>query len=211
MKSFCKDDRGSFTIEASFVFPSLLLFTLLGVFFCIIIFQIGTANYVAQKAAAQTAYVWDNSNKDLETGEFAKKYYAGLDTGGDGLYWRITDNGILGIFGISGGLFPGKSLSGEKIENAEAAYNGSISVELTYNNKLVYSEVEAEASSSLYIPAFVTKLLGSNVVKAKSTHVVTETPELIRTFNFAKYMWTRFGAGGPASGLSIGSFFGGAK
>ncbi|GAA0427905.1 hypothetical protein GCM10008934_17040 [Virgibacillus salarius] len=53
-------------------------------FFCIVIFQIGIANYVAQKATAQVAYTWNDSNKDLTTGEFGEKQYTGLD--GDGLY-----------------------------------------------------------------------------------------------------------------------------
>lgn len=212
MKSFLKDDRGSFTIEASFVFPSLLIFTLLGVFFCIIIFQLGTANYVAQKAAAQTAYTWNNSHKDLVTGEFGKEYYSGLDTGGDGLYWRLTDNNILSIFGIGGSFSgEGESLTGKKTGKAEDKYNGSITVDVSYKNKLIYSEVEATAESALYLPSFMISMIGSGTVKATSTHVVTDTPELVRTFNFTKYIWNEFGLGGKASDASesIKKFFGG--
>lgn len=212
MKSFLKDDRGSFTIEASFVFPSLLIFTLLGVFFCIVVFQIGTANYVAQKAAAQTAFVWNNSHKDIVTGEFGKQYYSGLDTGGDGLYWRLTDNNILSIFNIAGSF----SIAGDKkdltdIKTGKAKDKGAITVEVSYNNKLIYSEVKATAESSLYIPSFVVSVLGSDTVQATSTHVVTDTPELVRTFNFTKYIWSEFGLGGKATDASesIKKFFGG--
>ncbi|WP_121604566.1 TadE/TadG family type IV pilus assembly protein [Virgibacillus sp. Bac332] len=210
MKSFLKDDKGSFTIEASLVFPALLVFTLLGVFFCIIIFQIGSANYTAQKAAAQTAYVWNNSNKDLTTGEFGKKYYGGLDKGGDGLYWRLVDNRILQIFGIDGG-FPGESLSGKKTGKAENAFKGSVDVDITFNNNIAFSYVEAKAKSALYIPSFVKSILGSDNVEATSTHIVTESPELIRNFNFAKYAWTKSGVGQLLSGAmsSISGFFGG--
>lgn len=210
MKSFLKDDRGSFTIESSFVFPSLLIFTLLGVFFCIVVFQIGTANYVAQKAAAQTAFVWNNSHKDIVTGEFGKQYYSGLDTGGDGLYWRLTDNNILSIFGIAGS-FSGQGKNLTDIKTGKAKDKGAITVEVSYNNKLIYSEVEATAESSLYIPSFVVSVLGSNTVKATSTHVVTDTPELVRTFNFTKYIWNEFGLGGKATDASesIKNFFGG--
>ncbi|WP_188453569.1 TadE/TadG family type IV pilus assembly protein [Virgibacillus oceani] len=211
MKSFFKDERGSFTIEASLVFPSLLLFTLLGVFFCIIIFQIGSANYAAQKAASQTAYVWNNSHKDLTTGAFDKNYYAGLDKGGDGLYWRIFDDGILQIFGINGG-FPGEGVKGRKLEKANNEFGeGAISVKLSYRNNIAFSYVEAEAESSLYIPSFVKNILGRDNVVATSTHLVTESPELIRNFNFAKYVWTKSGIGGMLSGAmnSITQFFGG--
>lgn len=208
MNSFIRNEKGSFTIEATLVFPSLMFFTIIGVFCCIIFFQMGAASYVAQKAAAQTAYVWDNSHKDLQTGAFSKQYYAGFGEG-DGLYWRLFGNNVLGIFGVSDGVFPGgNSLPSRKLSKAENFYDGSINLNLSYDNKLIYSEVEATAKSTLYVPSFVTNLLGSDMVSAKSSHVVTETPELIRTFNFAKYMWTRFGAGNQAQNVAPGKFFG---
>lgn len=211
MRSFIKEDRGSFTIEASLVFPGFLLFTLICVFFCIIVFQIGTANFVAQKAASELAYVWNNSHKDLESGYFDKSQYTGLSNG-DGLYWRITDSGVLQIFGLNG--FPGsKSLAGVKKEKVASKYSGSIKVginDIQYNSILVNSEVSVKAKSSLYVPNFISKVVGSEVV-GTSSRTVTETPELIRTFNFSKYFWSEFGLSKKISRAieSIKGFFGG--
>lgn len=207
MKSFIKDNKGSFTIEATLVFPFFLIFVLMLVFVCIIIFQFGTAHYVAQKAASQVAYTWNNSHKDLTTGELSKANYHGFNKG-DGLYWRITDDGVLQIFGLNG--FPGSSVMSNKIEKGESKYNGSIKVELEYHNSIIHSEVEAIATSTLYLPSFMVDIFG-NEVKAGSTRVVSDSPELIRTFNFTKYMVNEFGLNKKVQSAidSIKGFFGG--
>ncbi|TFJ91202.1 TadE family protein [Lentibacillus salicampi] len=197
MKPFLKEDRGSFTFEATLVFPAFLIFVLAGVFFCIVIFQMGTAHYVAQKAASEVAYTWNNSHKDLETGEFDKQYYTGLgNDGDDGLYWRIFDNGVLQTFGLEG-VFNARNegVKFEKIRNARYKYNNPLEVNVEYNNSIIYSEVEVTAESELYLPSFLKNMLGngSNSLEATSSRVVTETPELIRTFNFSKYLWKATG------------------
>src|SRR5699024_7725451 len=142
MKPFLKQERGSFTFEATLVFPAFLMFVLAGVFFCIVIFQMGTAHYTAQKAASQVAYTWNNSQKDLETGEFEKHLYPGLgDSAGDGLYWRIFDNGILGMFGLDGVFSPNDDGAYyKKLTKAELEYNNSLTVDVDYNNYIIYSE-----------------------------------------------------------------------
>ena len=210
MKSFFKDERGSFTMEATLVFPSVLIFTIIGVFFCIIVFQMGTANYVAQKAASELAFIWNNSQKDITTGEFNEDHYSGLGKGGDNLYWRLSDNNILSIFGLNS--FPSEGPVADKIQKVKNKYNGSIRVkDVQYNNNLIHSEVVVVAESSLYVPSFITTLLGSDVVTAESSRVVTDTPELVRMYNFGKYLWSQFGTGGAVSEAitSIQSFFGG--
>lgn len=210
MHSFLKDDRGSFTLEASLVFPGFLMFTLICVFFCIVIFQIGTANFAAQKAASELAYIWNNSHKDLETGKFGKANYTGLPAG-DGLYWRITDSGVLKIFGLNG--FPGSSsYEGDKKDKVATEYNGAIKIDpgdIQYESILINSEVRVKAKSSLYVPGFISKLVGSEVV-GTSSRTVTDTPELIRTFNFSKYLWSEFGFDKKVSRAieSIKGFFG---
>ncbi|GAA0428003.1 hypothetical protein GCM10008934_17160 [Virgibacillus salarius] len=206
MKPFMKEERGSFTIEATLVFPALLMFTLIGVFFCIIIFQMGTASYMAHKVSSELAYTWNSTHKDIKTGDFEKTEYTGL-AGGDGLYWRVTDNDVLGFFNLSG--FSGDNIVVDKKRKADI-YNGAITLKVDYNNTLIYSEVEVEAESGLYIPTFFKNMIGSKV-KGTSSHVVTETPELIRTANFGKYLWSEFGMNGALSDAvsSIRKFFGG--
>lgn len=203
-----KEERGSFTIEATLVFPALLLFTLVCVFFCIIIFQLGTANYIAQKAAAQTAFTWNNSQKDQITGEFDKSTYPGLSNSTDGLYWRVTDDGIMGIFGLDNIFESQGGPKQTKISRAENAYPYNVKVE--YRNIIIYSEVNTTVESTLFIPSFVESLLGGSTLTAKASRVVTDSPELIRNFNFAKYVWKETGLGGALTKLisSVGKFFG---
>lgn len=213
MKAFLKDDRGSFTFEATLVFPAFLMFILACIFFCIMIFHMAIAHYTAQKAASQTAYTWNNSKKDLETGEFSKEQYPGLDDKSDGLYWRVFDNGILDIFGLESELFSSQfsSLKDDKIAKAEKFYKQPLNVEVNYKNHLIYSEVEVTAKSGLYVPSFLQNMMGkSNMsIEATTTHVVTETPELVRTFNFAKYIWNASGLGKVTKNIkdSIDKFF----
>ncbi|WP_066187929.1 MULTISPECIES: TadE family protein [Gracilibacillus] len=206
MRLFLKEDKGSFTIETTLVFPGLLMFTLVGVFFCIIIFQMGTAGYMAHKVSGELAYTWNSTNKDIKTGDITVQEYTGMPSG-DGLYWRITDNDILGFFNLSG--FTGDDVVNEKKRKADV-YQNAMSLKVDYNNNLIYSEVEVEATSSLFIPSFIKTLIGSEV-QASSSHVVTETPELVRTANFAKYLWSEFGISGALGDAvdSITSFFGG--
>ncbi|PAV28968.1 hypothetical protein CIL05_13385 [Virgibacillus profundi] len=209
MKPFMKGERGSFTIESTLVFPALLLFTLAGVFFCIVIFQMGTANYVAQKASSQVAYTWNNSYKDLTTGEFGETRYTGVD--GDPLYWRITDDGVLEMFGIEGLFQTRANLKQNKLRTGATSYSGAIDVELEYKNYIVYSEVQATATTNLFMPSFLKSILGRDQLDATSTRVVSDTPELIRTFNFSKYIWMESGLGNVVGGIkdSINKFFGG--
>ncbi|MBP1968644.1 hypothetical protein J2Z83_000736 [Virgibacillus natechei] len=148
----------------------------------------------------------------METGEFDKQYYTGLDKGGDGLYWRIFDNGVLQMFGLDGVFNPeGDSLTFEKTIKAYNKYSNPLEVNVEYNNEIIYSEVVATAESELYMPAFLKNILSSdsNSLKATSSRVVTETPELIRTFNFAKYLWKATGLQDVAEGItnSIDEFF----
>ncbi|MBM7597873.1 hypothetical protein JOC34_000230 [Virgibacillus halotolerans] len=204
MKSFIKDNRGSFTFEATLVLPAVFLFTLMGVFLCIIIFQMGTAHYVAEKAASQVAYSWNNSNKDLETGEFDKQFYPGLeDDGADGLYWRLFDNDILQIFGLGGLFSSDDGPLNKKITKAGVKYNSPLKVEIDYKNNLIYSEVQVKATSNLFLPPYLKKIMGlnSDELTATSSRVVTDSPELIRTFNFSKYVWEASGLGDAASDL----------
>lgn len=209
MKPFIKDERGIFTVEATLVFPALLLFILAGVFFCIVIFQMGTANYMAQKASSNVAYTWNNSFKDLTTGEFGETRYTGLD--GDPLYWRITDDGVLEMFGLEGLFRSSGTIKTNKLRAGMSEFSGAIEVDLDYNNNIVYSEVKATATSNLFMPSFLKNILGRDQLEATSTRVVTDTPELIRTFNFSKYIWMESGLGNVFNGIkdSITKFFGG--
>ncbi|MBP1968642.1 hypothetical protein J2Z83_000734 [Virgibacillus natechei] len=148
----------------------------------------------------------------METGEFDKQYYTGLGEGGEaGLYWRIFDNGVLGMFGLEG-VFKAEDqrLTERKVNKARLKYNNPLEVNVKYNNSIIYSEVEVTAESELYMPSFLKDMLGSsNSLQATSSRVVTESPELIRTFNFGKYLWKAIGLQDATEDItnSIDEFF----
>lgn len=98
---------GSFTIEASLLFPMLLIMTIALIFFCLIVFEKVVLHQRAQIIANRAAYVWDNSSKNITTGAF-NKYTSDPDST-DGLYWRLFGNQIFSRFHLNFGNGNGKS------------------------------------------------------------------------------------------------------
>lgn len=83
-------------MEASLVFPILLLVIFVMLFFCLYIYQKSILVQVASTASERAAYSWDNSFKDPRTGAFAQGQR-------DSLYWRLKDDVMLGaLFGWTG-------------------------------------------------------------------------------------------------------------
>ncbi len=94
-----KDERGSFTIEASLLLPIVMFITMLLLFFCLYSYQQSMLLQVASASTERAAYNWDNSHKEVSgsfvTGEF------------DSLYWRIGEDALLSsLFGGVGGNGP---------------------------------------------------------------------------------------------------------
>lgn len=95
-----KDESGSFTIEASLVLPIVLMVTVLLLFLCLYIYQQSMLVQASAAASERTAYSWDNSHKVAATGSVEQGLY-------DSLYWRLTDDHVLGLlFGLGGGTEP---------------------------------------------------------------------------------------------------------
>ncbi|MGP3787060.1 TadE/TadG family type IV pilus assembly protein [Paenibacillus sp. 1A_MP2] len=88
-----KKEEGSFTIEASLVFPIVLFILVLLLFFSMYMYQKTFLNQHAYAASERAAYSWDNSHKQAMTGEVVAGEH-------DNLYWRLTDDRLLGaLFG----------------------------------------------------------------------------------------------------------------
>ncbi|MGV2786922.1 pilus assembly protein, partial [Clostridium perfringens] len=92
-----KDESGSFTVEASLVLPIVLMVTVLLLFLCLYIYQQSMLVQASAAASERTAFSWDNSHKIAATGSVEQGQY-------DSLYWRLTDDHVLGtLFGLAGG------------------------------------------------------------------------------------------------------------
>src|SRR5699024_10636562 len=91
-KRFRKNEKGMFTLEASLIFPIIFVVTISLILFSLVFYQKVVVYQKANMIAERTAYTWDNSQKDFNTGSFAENQYSSMDAG-DGLYWRTNTIG----------------------------------------------------------------------------------------------------------------------
>jgi hypothetical protein len=200
-----RDDRGSFTIEASLLLPIIMFITMLLLFFCLYSYQKSMLLQIASAAAERAAYNWDNSHKEAE-GSFAAGEY-------DSLYWRIGEDGLLtSLFGkgaASGGAtieLPGEAqgtsaLPALKLKNASEMVPANLPGEMNYAYSLTGRQISAELKRMLYLPVLDEVLAdgGKPLVKAQSA--VSEPVEFIRTIDLMRYYGAKF-KGSSASGKS---------
>lgn len=197
-----RKEEGSFTIEASLVFPIILFILILLLFFTMYMYQKVFLNQHAYAAAERAAYSWDNSHKQAMTGE----YMAGEQ---DPLYWRLTDDRLLGVmFGWAGAdnevtvSLPGggDTLSEKKLAQASAGMPSAMKGSMTYQNALIQRKVTTrlEQVISLPLPSFLFDA-GNRAITQGSSAVV-EPVEFIRTVDLARYYGAKFkGKGGKAA------------
>ncbi|MCJ7840229.1 pilus assembly protein [Lederbergia sp. NSJ-179] len=180
--SFLKNDKGVFTIEASMIFPMLLIITLSLIFFSLVIYYKSVLQFDANRIADQVSYVWNNSSKDVKTGEF-DTYTNDLD---DGLYWRLTSNNILEQFGlpnIGDSSLVAKKEHAELIEEIPGPITGSVE----FQNGLAGSRINVTLQQPLYLPSAVKTMFGIDLMRAQASRPITEPVEFIRNVDFILY------------------------
>ncbi|WP_145050798.1 TadE family protein [Paenibacillus xylanexedens] len=193
-------EEGSFTIEASLVFPVVLFTLVILLFFSMYMYQKTFLNQHAYAASERAAYSWDNSHKQAMTGEFATGEY-------DNLYWRLKDDQLLGtLFGWAGAdnqvtvsvpAGEGGSLSEQKLSQAVQGMPTAMNGTIEYQNTLIQRKVttKLEQMISLPLPSFLFDS-GNNVFTTASSAVV-EPVEFIRTVDLIRYYGAKFkGKGG---------------
>ncbi|MFK0522403.1 TadE/TadG family type IV pilus assembly protein [Paenibacillus illinoisensis] len=204
-KRFKRED-GSFTIEASLVFPVVLFILVLILFFTMYMYQKTFLNQHAYAASERAAYSWDNSHKQTMTGEVAADEH-------DNLYWRLTDDRLLGaLFGWAGAdnqisvpvpASEGGSLTEQKLSQAVQNMPGGMRGTIEYQNSLIQRKVttKLEQVISLPLPSFLFDS-GDRVLTQGSSAVV-EPAEFIRTVDLVRYYAAKFkGKGGEATGTA---------
>lgn len=204
-KRFKRED-GSFTIEASLVFPVVLFILVLILFFTMYMYQKTFLNQHAYAASERAAYSWDNSHKQAMTGEVAAGEH-------DNLFWRLTDDRLLGaLFGWAGAdnqisvsvpASEGGSLTEQKLSQAVQNMPGGMRGTIEYQNSLIQRKVttKLEQVISLPLPSFLYDS-GDRVLTQGSSAVV-EPAEFIRTVDLVRYYAAKFkGKGGVATGTA---------
>ncbi|MCJ8013142.1 pilus assembly protein [Paenibacillus sp. KQZ6P-2] len=193
-----KNTEGSFTVEASLVLPIVLFVTMILIFFCLYVYQMSFLHQTASAVAERSAYSWDNSHKEAATGEVAKGQY-------DSLYWRLSDDGILGtLFGWSGladkkqtAALPGNEGGGGALPVLKLNKSGGMvpswmKGEISYQNSILQRKVAVDLTRMLSFPPLDIMLEGGSNVNTYANSVVVEPVEFIRTVDLMRYYGSKF-------------------
>jgi hypothetical protein len=187
IRSLASGQRGSSSIEATIIFPVIIIILIVMLFLSLFVYERVFLYYTASLATERAAYVWDNSQKDPKTGEIISD----SDKDFDWLYWRTISNAYfrwVNFFGFDGSVTvdvkeAGKSgfftsLTEKKLKKALAPEN-SFSGTMT-SNVAIKHEISAELQSMILMPEFAKSLIGSDTPVAEAKACVVEPAEFIR-------------------------------
>jgi len=183
---------GSFTIEASFVLPVILLSTISLLFLALYVFQTSSAFQNASLAADRAAFVWDNSHKDPVTGDVPIQ-------ANDGLYWRLHSDSVSDLFRF---IVPNKSASialpaagsaggggspENKMQRVGRVLSGEWKGSMSYKNSGISREVAVQLQKPFRSPSFTIDKLEQHVESSAHAQVVDPVEsirlvDLTRTF-----------------------------
>ncbi|WP_339291725.1 TadE family protein [Paenibacillus sp. FSL W8-0187] len=195
-----KDETGSFTVEASLVLPIVLMVTVLLLFLCLYIYQKSMLVQASAAASERTAYSWDNSHKFAATGSVEQGQY-------DSLYWRLTDDHVLGsLFGLAGGdgtksiqLPHGEKGSGKlpelKMSKGGTAVPASMAGEMRYSNQLLIRKVTTSLNEQVSLTPLSRILDDGGQIKVSAQSIVVDPVEFIRTVDLMRYYGSKFQGG----------------
>lgn len=192
-----KDETGSFTIEASLVLPIVLMVTVLLLFLCLYIYQQSVLVQASAAASERTAYTWDNSHKVSASGSVELGQH-------DSLYWRLTDDHVLGtLFGLAGGegtrsipLPQGGSVNGKlpelKMSKGGMAVPSSMTGEMRYTNQLLIRKVTTSLNEQVSLTPLSRILNDGGQIKVSAQSIVVDPVEFIRTVDLMRYYGSKF-------------------
>ncbi|WP_228101547.1 TadE family protein [Paenibacillus donghaensis] len=196
--SSLKNDGGSFTVEASLVLPIVLFVTMILIFFCLYVYQESFLHQTASAVAERSAYSWDNSHKEAATGAVTKGEY-------DSLYWRLSDDGMLGaLFGWTGladqkqtAQLPGaegrdSSLPTIKMNKSGSMVPPEMKGEISYRNTVLQRKTSVDLARMLSLPPLDLMLNGGSDVNTYANSTVVEPVEFIRTVDLMRYYGSKF-------------------
>ncbi|MGK9254461.1 hypothetical protein [Paenibacillus humicus] len=192
IRKLCSSTGGSFTLEASTVFP--LLFGALFLYFIVALylFQQGVFYSGAVMASEAVAFHWDNSRRDAASGLPP----AGED---DGLYWRLTEDGLLrGMMNMGQ---PAESISAYPLDRRGAVPYDLPAVKLakagdrlneSWTGEMRYLRgVHGMIETRLY-PSVPIDLPGGRKIGAAAKAQPSDPVEFIRSIDLVRYYTAKF-------------------
>ncbi len=187
-------------MEASLVLPIVLMVTVLLLFLCLYIYQQSMLVQASVAASERTAYSWDNSHKSAATGSVEQGKY-------DSLYWRLTDDQVIGtLFGLAGGektksisLPHGEAGSGKlpelKMSKGGMAVPTSLAGEMSYTNQLLIRKVTTSLNEQVSLTPLSRILDDGGQIKVSAQSIVVDPVEFIRTVDLMRYYGSKFQGG----------------
>jgi len=199
-RSFWSDASGTLSVEASMVFPVILLLTMVLVLYALYTVKLVLVYYSASVLGERAAYNWPNSAADWRTGAYPDGWH-------DGLYWRLAEDAVLQALFAAGegtrgavasfpaeGQSPGREqgLVARKLHRAAEAAPAWLTGTVGWENRLLLRSVVTKASD----PAAILPLgrFWNRVPEARASvsALVVEPAEFVRSFELARYYTAKF-------------------
>jgi len=193
----CRGERGNFTLEATFVFPAVLIAVLAMLFMSMYVYQKVVLYQSASTAAWRAAHSWDNSHRDARSGLAPVGQY-------DGLYWRVHDDHMLdSLFGLvadsepvrvelPGGSSADGGLPTTKLSAAAVFVPDAYGGDLSFEGGLLLRTVTARVRQPIRI-APLEYFIGQSEPQARASGTVVDPVEFIRSIDLVRYYTAKFG------------------
>jgi len=194
------DASGALSVEASMVFPVVLLLTMVLVLYALYTAKLVLVHYGTSVLAERAAYNWPNSAAEWRTGA----YPAGRH---DGLYWRLAEDAVLqALFAAEGAArdaevsFPQyglptdqeQGLVARKLRRAAETAPPWLTGTVGWKNRLLIRSVFAEASDPAAALSLRRFWNGVPEAQASVSALAVEPAEFVRSFELARYYTAKF-------------------
>ena len=204
-----EENKGSFTLESTIVFPVFFGMILLFIIVAVYVFQQGVLYTAAVRATESAAFHWDNSKRDA----------TGLPPAGqdDGLYWRLGSDGLLqsllhvgwdssepeAKLPLPSNGADTENLSGSKLARGGDRLSRSLTGELTYERSVLQGTIMAR----LY-PAGRLEAPGGRKLGAAARAHPADPVEFIRSVDLVRYYTAKFRSSSDSKPDSVGKALG---
>jgi hypothetical protein len=203
-----RSESGSFTLEATLVFPILLIVIVIVILFVCYIYEKAVLYGAASVTSERTAFLWDNSYRNIRTGLAGEGEY-------DGLYWRIKDDELVqSLFGLDDGGGPDARTSIGGSASSGSGSGDSSNAGSLAERKLMRTTEHLEGVlfgenrykrrlASRFVETALRTPMESNVLRSRienyeqasmASSIIVDPAEFIRTVDIVRYYTSKLGS-----------------